>query len=78
MGGGAWMASCGIIRGMESENTIGQVAAGAGGARQLVRRKSLRNAAINYRNGWFFVTIQAAHNKSTTSSGARLKRIGAG
>ena len=63
-GGGAWMASCGIIRGMESENTIGQVAAGAGGARQLVRRKSLRNTAINYRNGWFFVTIQAAHNKS--------------
>lgn len=26
-------------------------------------RKSLRNAAINYRNGWFFVTCQAAHNK---------------
>ena len=27
-------------------------------------RKSLRNAAINYRNGWFFVTSQVAHNKS--------------
>ena len=27
-------------------------------------RKSLRNAAINYRNGWFFVTCQVAHNKS--------------
>jgi len=28
------------------------------------RRKSLRNANINYRNGWFFVTCQVAHNKS--------------
>ena len=27
-------------------------------------RKSLRNTAINYRNGWFFVTCQVAHNKS--------------
>ena len=27
-------------------------------------RKSLRNAAINYRNGWFFVTCQVAHNNS--------------
>ena len=27
-------------------------------------RKSLRNANINYRNGWFFVTFQTAHNKS--------------
>lgn len=27
-------------------------------------RKSLRNANINYRNGWFFVTWQTAHNKS--------------
>ena len=27
-------------------------------------RKSLRNAAINYRNGWFFITWQTAHNKS--------------
>jgi len=27
-------------------------------------RKSLRNANINYRNGWFFVTFQVAHNKS--------------
>ena len=26
-------------------------------------RKSLRNANINYRNGWFFVTSQVAHNK---------------
>ena len=29
-----------------------------------VFRKSLRNANINYRNGWFFVTFQVAHNKS--------------
>ena len=27
-------------------------------------RKSLRNENINYRNGWFFVTSQVAHNKS--------------
>ena len=27
-------------------------------------RKSLRNVAINYRNGWFFVTSQVARNKS--------------
>ncbi len=27
-------------------------------------RKSLRNSAINYRNGWFFVTCQVARNKS--------------
>lgn len=27
-------------------------------------RKSLRNVAINYRNGWFIVTSQVAHNKS--------------
>lgn len=26
-------------------------------------RKSLRNQGINYRNGWFFVTSQVAHNK---------------
>jgi len=26
-------------------------------------RKSLRNANINYRSGWFFVTSQVAHNK---------------
>ena len=26
--------------------------------------KSLRNVNINYRNGWFFVTWQTAHNKS--------------
>lgn len=28
-------------------------------------RKSLRNAAINYRNGWFFVTSQVAPDTST-------------
>jgi len=27
-------------------------------------RKSLRNANINYQSGWFFVTVQARHNKS--------------
>jgi REP element-mobilizing transposase RayT len=27
-------------------------------------RKSLRNAKINYRSGWFFVTVQVEHNKS--------------
>lgn len=34
----------------------------AGGERRF--RKSLRNARINYRNGWFFVTVQVAKNKS--------------
>lgn len=29
----------------------------------VIFRKSLRNANINYRNGWFFVTSQVAHNK---------------
>ena len=33
-------------------------------ANALRFRKSLRNANINYRNGWFFVTWQTAHNKS--------------
>lgn len=27
-------------------------------------RKSLRNANINYRSGWYFVTMQVEHNKS--------------
>ena len=27
-------------------------------------RKSLRNENINYRSGWFFVTMQVEHNKS--------------
>ena len=36
-----------------------------GSAAEMPRfRKSLRNANINYRNGWFFVTWQTAHNKS--------------
>ena len=33
-------------------------------------RKSLRNVNINYRNGWFFVTSQVAHNKSILFSAA--------
>ena len=41
---------------------------GGEGANQARRsdmfRKSLRNANINYRCGWFFVTSQVAHNKS--------------
>lgn len=36
----------------------------AGGAKAVTFRKSLRSAAINYRNGWFFVTSQVARNKS--------------
>ena len=35
-----------------------------GGIVPPFRRNSLRNANINYRNGWFFVTFQVAHNKS--------------
>ena len=34
------------------------------GCRTDMFRKSLRNANINYRCGWFFVTSQVAHNKS--------------
>ena len=34
------------------------------GRRTDMFRKSLRNANINYRCGWFFVTSQVAHNKS--------------
>ena len=38
---------------------------GANQARRIdMFRKSLRNANINYRCGWFFVTSQVAHNKS--------------
>ena len=37
---------------------------GTGNESRQVFRKSLRNANINYRNGWFFVTFQVAHNKS--------------
>lgn len=32
--------------------------------RQGHYRRSLRNGNINYRNGWFFVTVQVCHNKS--------------
>jgi len=35
-----------------------------GGGGKPLFRKSLRNANINYRSGWFFVTSQVAHNKS--------------
>ena len=35
-----------------------------GGGDKPLFRKSLRNANINYRSGWFFVTSQVAHNKS--------------
>ncbi len=35
-----------------------------GGGDKPIFRKSLRNANINYRSGWFFVTSQVAHNKS--------------
>jgi len=31
-------------------------------------RQSLRNSQINYRNGWFFVTVQVARNKSVFGS----------
>ncbi len=52
------MAGCGKIRGMKS----GTEARDAGAPRERFR-KSLRNPDINYRNGWFFVTTQVAHNK---------------
>ena len=47
------------ISGMVERERLGE---GAAGAPRF--HKSLRNANINYRNGWFFVTWQTAHNKS--------------
>ena len=47
------------VRGMVERERRGD------GAADVPRfHKSLRNANINYRNGWFFVTWQTAHNKS--------------
>jgi len=37
-------------------------------AKPLKFRQSLRNSKINYRNGWFFVTVQVARNKSVFGS----------
>ena len=42
----------------------GQARRSDGGGGKPFFRKSLRNANINYRSGWFFVTSQVAHNKS--------------
>ena len=42
----------------------GDVGEPSGDGRLPRFRKSLRNDNINYRNGWFFVTCQVAHNKS--------------
>ena len=42
----------------------GQARRSDGGGGKPLFRKSLRNANINYRSGWFFVTSQVAHNKS--------------
>ena len=42
----------------------GQARRADGGGDKPLFRKSLRNANINYRSGWFFVTSQVAHNKS--------------
>ena len=38
-------------------------------------RKSLRNLRINYRNGWFFVTCQVAHNKCVLGAIAQNRCI---
>jgi len=43
---------------------VGRERLGDGAADAPRFHKSLRNANINYRNGWFFVTWQTAHNKS--------------
>lgn len=39
-----------------------------GGEQQSYRHKSLRNANINYRSGWWSVTVQVAKNKSIFGS----------
>jgi len=44
--------------------SLGEVHGPSGDGRRPQFRKSLRNANINYRNGWFFVTFQVARNKS--------------
>ena len=41
----------------------GPASAGSPAPNRHPFRKSLRNPNINYRNGWFFVTTQAAYNK---------------
>ncbi len=47
-----------------AKNEMASVRRGEDAADTPRFRKSLRNANINYRNGWFFVTFQVAHNKS--------------
>ena len=47
-----------------SDEEVNQARRADGGGDKPLFRKSLRNANINYRSGWFFVTSQVAHNKS--------------
>jgi hypothetical protein len=53
----------GHVRKANHTRETARVQANGNDSRQVFR-KSLRNANINYRNGWFFVTFQVAHNKS--------------
>ena len=43
---------------------VGRADEGGGGMGERYRRKSLRNKGINYRSGWWAVTVQVAKNKS--------------
>ena len=43
---------------------VGRADEGGGGMGERYRRKSLRNERINYRAGWWAVTVQVAKNKS--------------
>ena len=43
---------------------VGRADEGGGGMGERYRRKSLRNKGINYRAGWWAVTVQVAKNKS--------------
>lgn len=48
----------------QGKNAVARERRGEGAADAPRSHKSLRNSGINYRNGWFFVTWQTAHNKS--------------
>ena len=53
-----------VGRGGEGAAEVGRADEGGGGMGERYRRKSLRNERINYRAGWWAVTVQVAKNKS--------------
>ena len=53
-----------VGRGGAGSTEVGRADEGGGGMGERYRRKSLRNERINYRAGWWAVTVQVAKNKS--------------